>query len=73
MISRVSRRFFAAKPRNNRIPAAGGEADFRSDTVTQPCEKMRDAMHHAVVGDDIYGDDHTTNKLQKDMAEMLGK
>lgn len=48
-------------------------ADFRSDTVTKPCDKMRDAMSNAVVGDEIYGDDPTTNKLHKDMAELLGK
>lgn len=48
-------------------------ADFRSDTVTKPCQKMRDAMANAVVGDEVYGDDPTTNKLNKDMAELLGK
>ncbi len=48
-------------------------ADFRSDTVTQPCEKMRDAMANAVVGDEVFGDDATTNKLNKDVAELLGK
>ena len=37
--------------------------DLRSDTVTRPCEKMRDAMANAVVGDDIYFDCPTTNKL----------
>jgi len=34
---------------------------------------MRDAMANAVVGDEVYGDDPTTNKLHKDMAELLGK
>jgi threonine aldolase len=34
---------------------------------------MRDAMANAVVGDEVYGDDPTTNKLHKDMAEILGK
>jgi threonine aldolase len=47
--------------------------DFRSDTCTKPCDKMRDAMANAVVGDEIYGDDPTTNKLHHDMAELLGK
>ena len=47
--------------------------DLRSDTVTRPCEKMRDAMANAVVGDDIYSDCPTTNKLQKDIAKLLGK
>ena len=47
--------------------------DLRSDTVTRPCDKMRDAMANSVVGDDIYGDCPTTNKLQKDIAKLLGK
>jgi threonine aldolase len=34
---------------------------------------MRDAMANAVVGDEVYGDDPTTNKLNRDMAELLGK
>jgi threonine aldolase len=50
-----------------------GVIDMRSDTVTRPCPKMRDAMANAVVGDDIYFDDPTVNKLQKDVAELLGK
>lgn len=37
--------------------------DFRSDTVTQPTAEMRRAMATAVVGDDVYGDDPTVNKL----------
>ncbi|MBN2260379.1 MAG: low-specificity L-threonine aldolase [Clostridiales bacterium] len=47
--------------------------DFRSDTVTQPTEKMRQAMANAVVGDDVYGDDPTMNKLEMMAAEILGK
>ena len=47
--------------------------DFRSDTCSIPCEKMRDAMSKAVVGDEIYGDDPTTNKLHRDVADILGK
>lgn len=38
--------------------------DFRSDTVTRPTQRMRDAMYRAEVGDDVYGDDVTVNKLQ---------
>ena len=37
--------------------------DLRSDTVTRPSAKMREAMKNAVVGDDVYGDDPTVNKL----------
>lgn len=50
-----------------------GYSDFRSDTVSKPDVYMRHAMAHAVVGDDVYGDDPTTNSLQKQIAELLGK
>lgn len=46
--------------------------DFRSDTVTRPTRKMRDAMANAEVGDDVYGDDPTVNSLQAYAAERLG-
>ena len=51
----------------------GGRVDLRSDTVTQPTPEMRSTMASAVVGDDVLGDDLTVNKLQKRIAEMLGK
>ncbi|MBQ4857708.1 low-specificity L-threonine aldolase [Pseudoalteromonas sp. MMG007] len=38
--------------------------DFRSDTVTKPSKPMRDVMHSAPVGDDVYGDDPSVNKLE---------
>lgn len=47
--------------------------DLRSDTVTKPTPEMREAMAEAEVGDDVYGDDPTVNKLQERAAEMLGK
>ena len=47
--------------------------DIRSDTVTQPTEAMRQAMAHAEVGDDVYGDDPTVNRLEALGAEMVGK
>jgi threonine aldolase len=47
--------------------------DLRSDTVTHPTPEMRRAMAKAEVGDDVYGDDPTTNRLQEKAAEMLGK
>ena len=47
--------------------------DFRSDTVTVPSAGMRAAMAAAEVGDDVYGDDPTVNRLQARMAELLGK
>lgn len=48
-------------------------ADFRSDTVTRPSEAMRAAMARAEVGDDVYGDDPTVNRLEELGAAMLGK
>lgn len=47
--------------------------DLRSDTVTQPTPEMRAAMANAVVGDDVYGEDPTVNRLQEMAAAMLGK
>jgi threonine aldolase len=47
-------------------------ADFRSDTVTKPCEGMRAAMASASVGDDVFRDDPTVNELQDRIASMLG-
>lgn len=47
--------------------------DLRSDTVTKPTKEMRDAMYHAVVGDDVFGDDPTANKLEDIVANKLGK
>jgi len=47
--------------------------DFRSDTVTRPGAGMMKAMADAEVGDDVYGDDPTVNRLESVMAEMLGK
>ena len=46
--------------------------DLRSDTVTQPCKAMRDAMANATVGDDVFGDDPTVNALQQKAAELTG-
>src|SRR5215210_6421467 len=46
--------------------------DLRSDTVTQPGADMRRAMEAAPVGDDVYGDDPTVNRLQAVAAEMFG-
>jgi len=47
--------------------------DLRSDTVTKPNEKMRAAMAHAEVGDDVYGEDPTVNRLEERAAEIFGK
>lgn len=47
--------------------------DLRSDTVTRPTNAMRAAMASAEVGDDQYGEDPSTNRLQARVADMLGK
>jgi len=46
--------------------------DLRSDTVTKPTPAMREVMAQAEVGDDVYGEDPTVNRLQSLAAEMLG-
>jgi threonine aldolase len=47
--------------------------DLRSDTVTRPTAAMRAAMAAAEVGDDVFGDDPTVNRLEERVAELLGK
>ncbi len=47
--------------------------DLRSDTVTCPTPAMREAMGRAEVGDDVYGEDPTVNRLEAVAAERLGK
>ncbi len=47
--------------------------DLRSDTVTRPTAAMRRAMAEAEVGDDVYGEDPTVNRLEHCAAEILGK
>ncbi len=47
--------------------------DLRSDTVTKPTTGMLEAMFHAKVGDDVYGEDPTANRLEEKVAKFLGK
>lgn len=47
--------------------------DLRSDTITRPTPSMRRAMAEAEVGDDVFGEDPTVNRLEKTAAERLGK
>ncbi len=47
--------------------------DLRSDTVTRPTAAMREAMARAEVGDDVYGEDPTVNRLEEQVAALLGK
>ena len=47
--------------------------DLRSDTVTKPTPAMRRAMAEAEVGDDVYSEDPTVNRLEARAAEVIGK
>jgi len=47
--------------------------DFRSDTVTRPTPGMLDAMHHAPLGDDVFGEDPTVNQLEAFSAGLFGR
>src|SRR3972149_12301435 len=47
--------------------------DLRSDTVTLPTEEMLDAIRHAKLGDDVYGEDPTVNELERLAAERMDK
>ncbi|HEX4064436.1 MAG TPA: GntG family PLP-dependent aldolase [Acidobacteriaceae bacterium] len=53
--------------------AAVATIDLRSDTVTKPSPKMRAAMAAAEVGDDVYGEDPTINRLEARAAEIFGR
>ncbi len=47
--------------------------DLRSDTVTLPTPAMREAVYHAELGDDVFGEDPTVNRFEKMAAERVGK
>lgn len=47
--------------------------DLRSDTVTEPTQRMREAMMDAIVGDDVYEDDPTMKELEEYVANLVGK
>jgi threonine aldolase len=55
------------------VLGAGTAVDLRSDTVTRPTAEMRAAMAAAEVGDDVYGEDPTANRLERRAAEIFGK
>ena len=55
------------------MPSALTPVDLRSDTVTRPTPAMRRAMAEAEVGDDVYGEDPTVNKLQERAAKLFDK
>lgn len=52
---------------------SGRPIDLRSDTVTKPSAEMREVMARAEVGDDVYGEDPTVNRLQETAAALVGK
>src|SRR5258708_7980560 len=78
--SRLRQRCLSARTRYNdagfeteaRLDTRRYDIDLRSDTVTRPAAGMRAAMAAAEVGDDVYGDDPTVNRLQALMAERFG-
>ncbi|XP_041378742.1 probable low-specificity L-threonine aldolase 1 [Gigantopelta aegis] len=55
------------------MAAANKVIDMRSDTVTTPTQKMKEAMMQAKVGDDVYGEDPTVILLQNKIAGLLKK
>src|SRR5438309_6381705 len=57
----------------NRARPVSGAVELRSDTFTRPSAEMRRAMAEAEVGDDVYGEDPTVNRLEKRAAEIFGK
>ncbi len=50
-----------------------GTIDLRSDTITLPTPAMRDAIYNAELGDDVFGEDPTVNRLEQMSAERMGK
>ena len=59
--------------RRSEGPSPYWRVDLRSDTVTRPTAAMRRAMAEAEVGDDVYGEDPTVNRLQARAAEIFGR
>jgi threonine aldolase len=55
------------------LSGGGPVIDLRSDTVTRPTPAMREAMYRAEVGDDVYAEDPTVNRLEELAAERIGK
>lgn len=61
-------------PVNGFYPDAGKTViDIRSDTVSQPSKRMREAMANAVVGDDVYNEDPTVLELEQQCAKLFEK
>src|SRR5512146_1874189 len=62
-----------AETATNAEPKTKSAIDLRSDTVTRPTPEMRRAMFEAEVGDDVYGEDPTINRLEARAAEIFGR
>lgn len=62
-----------SKPAKVSEPAVRAAIDLRSDTVTKPSLEMRRAMAEAEVGDDVYGEDPTVNRLEERAAQIFGR
>jgi threonine aldolase len=69
MSSNIAEPKEATTTQTNNKPAL----DFRSDTVTKPTPEMRRAMAEAEVGDDVYGEDPTVNRLEARAAQIFGR
>lgn len=69
----MSAKIAAYADETQEIPAGVTTVDLRSDTVTKPSAKMRAAMAAAEVGDDVYGEDPTINRLEARAAEIFGR
>ena len=68
-VDAISRRFLTKTTEEEKVVSV----DLRSDTVTLPSREMRAAMAAAAVGDSVYGEDPTTAKLERKIAEICGK
>ena len=63
----------ASRPAPINVSRPVNSIDLRSDTVTLPTDEMREAMACAELGDDVYGEDPTVNRLEQVAAELMGK
>ena len=72
-VDAVSRRMLISRKAAAATEEEVVTVDLRSDTVTRPSKEMRSAMAAAAVGDSVYGEDPTTAKLERKIAEICGK
>jgi len=63
----------APESEDTKVKSGAAAIDLRSDTVTKPSAEMRRAMFEAEVGDDVYAEDPTINRLEKRAAEIFGR